>query len=479
MENNKEDLNNENKKNELPKDTIIPAYMKKDKVENVEKDNSNLKKSAKKVKNKIDKSKTKKIIVLVVLAVLAIAVVLGIFYGGYILFRKIKYSKYDEYQKQMEIYALSSMYNNGKATSYERCTKSEAIKLIIAAVANVDEPYFYSENEEKYKNQYWVETAIQEGIITNEDINKDNANETVTNIEFVTYIQNARHVLIGGELDTSETPKFKDVSKLKAEQVSAISDLIYNGIIENSTSRFKPNKKLSKGEVNSLLCKIIKKYNLIVPNGKKFNVNKEKEPSNATEYPYILTDVSKEVYEKKFNVEDEEYYENPIKVFSYERAYMEKIIDYTEAYYSNLLNIDYNTINVENFIDALEEYTIYSIDEDEAKEYINYVKSNNIVLEGKVTAQAPILYNDGANYRFRVKIELNVKNSLTNKNLVFQDLIQDKDINYDKDTITFYADVTMNNMDLENNRTMFMEQECLYYQKADESIDGMSATDKQ
>ena len=43
MENNKEDLNNENKKNELPKDTIIPAYMKKDKVENVEKDNSNLK----------------------------------------------------------------------------------------------------------------------------------------------------------------------------------------------------------------------------------------------------------------------------------------------------------------------------------------------------------------------------------------------------------------------------------------------------
>lgn len=144
-----------------------------------------------------------------------------------------------------------------------------------------------------------------------------------------------------------------------------------------------------------------------------------------------------------------------------------------------MLNIDYNTINVENFIDALEEYTIYSIDEDEAKEYINYVKSNNIVLEGKVTAQAPILYNDGANYRFRVKIELNVKNSLTNKNLVFQDLIQDKDINYDKDTITFYADVTMNNMDLENNKTMFMEQECLYYQKADESIDGMSATDKQ
>ena len=50
MENNKEDLNKENKKNELPKDTIIPAYMKKDKVENVEKDNSNLEEpSARKV----------------------------------------------------------------------------------------------------------------------------------------------------------------------------------------------------------------------------------------------------------------------------------------------------------------------------------------------------------------------------------------------------------------------------------------------
>ena len=242
MENNKEDLNNQNKKNELPKDTIIPAYMKKDKVENVEKDNSSLKKSAKKVKNKIDKSKTKKIIVLIVLAVLAIAMVFGIFYGGYILFRKIKYSKYDEYQKQMEIYALSSMYNNGKVTSYERCTKSEAIKLIISSITNEIEIYDSEYNgeedyKEKYENKGWVEYAYENEIITEDDINEKNANSTVTFIEFAKYYANARVKLLGESLKTDEELKFKDIKGLKAEEVSVLSDLVRNGVIENSNKK--------------------------------------------------------------------------------------------------------------------------------------------------------------------------------------------------------------------------------------------------
>lgn len=462
MENNKEDLNNENKKNELPKDTIIPAYMKKDKVENVEKDNSNLKKSAKKVKNKIDKSKTKKIIVLIVLAVLAIAVVFGIFYGGYILFRKIKYSKYDEYQKQMEIYALSSMYNNEKATSYEKCTKSEAIKLIISSITNEIEIYDSEYNgeedyKEKYENKGWVEYAYENEIITEDDINEKNANSTVTFIEFVKYYANARVKLLGQSLKTDEELKFKDIKGLKAEEVSVLSDLVRNGVIENSSKKIKPNRKLAKGEVNMYMTKIIKQYNLLIPNGKKFNINKEKEPSNASEYPYILTDVSKDIYEKSFIVKSEETFENPVKVFSYQRVCMSQLMESVKTYYDYILNIDYNTIDKDNMMEVLGEESLFNISEAQINRYITYVKENKIKITGSATPQMPIVYYDGSIYRVRVKIDFKVESSDTKDNLLFMDLEGKENVTYDSNEYSFYIDAKIDTLG-DVSRIMYVYQ---------------------
>ena len=103
----------------------------------------------------------------------------------------------------------------------------------------------------------------------------------------------------------------------------------------------------------------------------------------------------------------------------------------------------------------LKKYAFEEFDDTVLEEYVEYVKSNHIKLSGEATAQLPCVYFDGQDYRVRVKLEIVIDSSDTDKNLLFYDL-EGEDVSYDDDEITVYIDTKMNKN--EGSETLFVKE---------------------
>ena len=98
---------------------------------------------------------------------------------------------------------------------------------------------------------------------------------------------------------------------------------------------------------------------------------------------------------------------------------------YIEKYFDVILNIDYRTINLEDFLYDLRPYVYYDLkssntDEithektylylDTVKKYIEYVKENKIIMKGKATLVLPFAFRRQP-FLVRTKLELDVISS--------------------------------------------------------------------
>ena len=408
-----------------------------------------------------------------------ILAVIGLIFLISFTIRVIKYSKYNEYSAQIKKYGLAKMFDNSKETSHDSVTKSEAIKFIISSIKNVEKIDFSTDSQKEYKNEEWIEYAVENGIIKDDEINKSSHNDKVTYIEFITYYANARKALLNHTLDTSVYPNYSDIQNITNEQLYALSDLVAKGILENNEQKINPNRKLYKGEFNKIACEIIKGYNLIVPEGEKFNINEEKNPSNMSEYPYILFNVDKTAYEKPFLVKKQEKFKNPVKVFEDERIAVDSISNIVNEYYNTLLNVNYENIDKESFYNKLSENSLFEVKSESVDEYIKYVKDNNIKIEGTAKAQLPIMYFDGIYYRIRVKLDFKIISPNTRENILYEDLNSiDKIYKYEKDTYSFYIDAKISKP-TSSHKIMYVWGEDIYSQKIDENIEGIVVTPKE
>ena len=458
----------------MAEEKIVPAYMKTKE----EKSNTQNKSKAVNYKKKnsiIDFTNKKKMIIL---GIIALIIVSTLIYGISYLIRVIVYSKYNPYSKQIERYGLGQMYDDGKVTSHDSASKTEALKVIISSINHLIDTN-PTEEEEEFKNQTWVNYAVDKNIISQDEINKSNANSQVTYIEFVTYYITAISKLRGDKLDTSIYPNFTDIDGIKNEQLYAVSDMLAKGVLKNDIVSLNPNRKLYKGELNKIACDIIKAYNLVVPKGKKFNIDEEKEPSNKDIYPYILFDVDKEAYEKDLIIRNKEDAELPNETFIKNRTGLEATYKRVEKYYNAILNVDYETITEDSFKSSLNGCTVFKIHDETVKEYVDYVKANKIKISGKATAELPIYYYDGLYHRMRVKVEFEILNSDTTKNLIYGDLSEVvNDINYSDKKYTFYIDAVVEGSS-SDSVFLYVWDKTLYYTKIDENISGISTAKKE
>lgn len=456
---------------------IVPAYMKV-KQEKIEKENNqkiNNSKNNKKKSKGNNKVNNKRIIFIILSVVVLIALIVGIVF----LVKVIKYSKYDSYATQMDKYGLSQMYNNSKSTSFESVTKSEAIKIIISSITNLTDLDSLITVEKGYDNELWVDYAVKNGVITENQINKENENNKITFIEFIEYFSNARVKLLNATLDTSAYPNYTDIAEITPEQLYALSDLVATKVLENSVSKINPNKKMHKGEINKLTCDIIKEYNLLIPKGKKFNISEEKIPSNSDKYTYILFDVAKEAYEKDLIVKDVSNFISPIDVFISERAVYSAISNIVDKYYDLILNIDYEKIDKDQMKASLEEYGLFSTQFDILDEYVEYVKKNKIKIKGSGTTQLPILYYDGENYRIRTKISFEILSSDTKENILYLDNENyENTIIYENKKYEFYIDTVIDKPHT-TSVMMYVWEGDIYSQKIDDKIDGITLNVKE
>ena len=387
--------------------------------------------------------------------ILIVIVAIAVIFLGYTLIN-INYSKYEKYEDKMDIYGFSQVYNNGKANTREKVTKSEAVKMIIACLYNVSEiDGIALPTEETYSNAIWVEYAIKQGIVTREEVNASNADDKVKYQEVLVWLYNIKAKILNIEPDTSANYNIKDINAYNADQQLAIYDLLNSEIIVTNTKRIDGKKKLYKGKLNELIVNFAEKYNTITVGDARININEDKIPSNANMYPYTLANVQKEIYEINFVNAQKEGFISPISYYPNNKQYYSQIKSYVENYYNYILTVDYNTISKEQIKRKLKKYVLEDFDDAKLDEYVNYVKDNHIKLNGKATAQLPCVYYDGQDYRVRVKLEIVVESSDTKDNILLYDL-DGSTISYNSNQITVYIDTIMNKND--TSETLFIKE---------------------
>ncbi len=428
------DKNNINENQNINKNKkIIPSYEQKGKT------------SPKKEKRKLDKYDKRKRFIIILAISIAVIIGLAVF-GINLLINYNKFKPYKKYEETMKTYGFDKMYNNESTKTGESITKSEAIKLILSASFNMyDISGFAGTPKENYDNAIWVEYAKYRGIIGESDITKENADDKATYIEVIRYLANAKVKLVGKELNSAINLKVKDFDKYKTDEQTAIEDMIENEIITVNTKKINGKKHIFKGQMNELISNYVVKYNTLTINDEKINISEDKEPSNKDQYPYTLASVDKSVYEKEFNVDDEENFKSPKDLYTTKKEYYSQIQEIAEGYYDTILNIDYKTINYDEMKDNILQYVLYGTEG--LDDYVNYVKEHKIVIEGKSTVMFPTIYFDGLEYVVRMKLEFEIKNSDTRYNLLYMDPIgyDSSKVKYENDKYTVYIDAKMGN----------------------------------
>ena len=357
----------------------------------------------------------------ILFSVLAIVDVAAVIVTSLII-ANINYSKYEKYEDKMDLYGFSQVYDNGRANTRDKVTKSEAVKMVLACLYNVSSIEGIAlPTEETYPNAIWVEYAIKQGFVTREEVNASNANDKVRYQEVLVWLYNIKAKALNVEPDTEDNFNVKDINAYNADQQLAIKDLLNSGVITVNTNKINGTQKLYKGKLNELIVNFAEEYNTITVGNSKININPEKIPSNADKYTYTLSNVNKDIYEIPFVNDGKEGFISPIDYYPANKQYFTQIKTYVEGYYDYLLTVDYNNISIQQMKRKLKKYAYVQFNDDELQKYVDYVKNNKIKLNGKSTAQFPCVYFDGQDYRVRVKLEIVVENSDTKENLLFGD----------------------------------------------------------
>lgn len=403
-----------------------------------------------------------------IITVAVIAVIALVSFLSYTI-ANANYNKYKPYEQKMNIYGFSKLYDNQEPNTKEKVTKSEAIKMLLGCVYNVSSiDGIALQTDETYKDAIWVEYAKKQGIIGIDEITSKNADDKVKYEDVLVWIYNIQTKLLNKDIDTSANVDVKDIDAYNTDIRLAIYDLINAKIITVNTKNIDGNRNLYKGKLNELIVNMAEQYNLITVGNARININEEKIPSNASEYPYTLASVQKDVYELPFIITDDTNKILPVDYYRDNKEYYSQIKKYVESYYNYLLNVNYEDITIEQIKRNLKKYARTEFNDDTLNAYVEYVKNNHIKLSGTATAMLPCIYFDGKDYRVRMKLEFKVESSDSDTNL----LLWDENTKYNSKEYTLYADVIMNKN--EGSQTLFVEERALSSMLSKENRDIVS-----
>lgn len=393
--------------------------------------------------------------ILLILICIALVIIISIFVYNYLYDKK-----YKVYEQKMENYGFNLMYNNQSDKSHEKVTNSEAIKMILSSLYNVYNTKTFMPESDKleYTNQQWIQYAISIGIITNDNINEKNQNKYIKYKDAIKYYMIARNKILDKTTKYDKEAKFKDLKKYSSDMQQYINDAAENSLINNTETKLNANKYMTKGQFNMLIIKMVEKYNTITVGDDKININPDKIPSNYYQYPYTLSNVDKSVYEIPFKYTKDipiDTPQNPITTYINKKEYYMQIEEISQDYFNYILNIDYQTLDKDNFFNTiLNNYSLNPISDSDIDNYINYIKANKIKITGKATAQLPVIYFDGDSYRIRMKLDFKVESSDKMTNVLLGDLINnEQDTKYlNNNSIIVDAKIGMT----ANSKTMFI-----------------------
>lgn len=418
-------------------------------------------KEKRKVKSKLIQKVKKQPKQVSIFTVLFILLIIAFFVGAYYGLKTLVITlKYKSYTDKMYTYSYNELYANNKATATQDVTNAEMLSVVLGSITNTknvkDIYYLADTNSSELDN--WHNYSNYLGI--NDVISKKELNGKSTKIDTIIIIVRMLENFLNTKIEKTEL-KMKEsvIDEYSKEHQEIISKAVTLGLIKNKTSEIK-EQEIIKGELNKYIITIVEKY-ATVHYETSSNVNivtkKSEMPKNYKEYPYIIDSIDKEIYELDYKVMTKSNFKTPEEV--YKRMgdlYGQTDYRLTE-HFKTLLNIDYATITVKDFLKDINKYSTYRLEEKDVQKYVDYVKENRIKLEGKAEALFPIIYNNGEHYQIRTKITLKVLSSNTEYNLLFGD-DYDK-VKYNSKEIVMYVDVPMGIT--MNSRSLLVEKVCL------------------
>jgi hypothetical protein len=237
--------------------------------------------------------------------------------------------------------------------------------------------------------------------------------------------------------------------------------MVANEIIYEVFNKLDGKSNIVKGQLNELVVNFVEKYNTITMNGDKININPEKMPSNANQYPYTVTSVDKSVYEKPFFSARKSESFVPGELYKIQKQDYNHIKTRIESFFDGILNIDYKTITEDTLKEKINPYVIFAPDKMDIEYYVKYIKDNEIVIQGNSKLQEPIIYYDGVSYRARLNLKFEIKHSKTNVNLIYLDIIDGYKKTYEKSNYDIFVDYYMTRA-MGDNDNMYMKLSDLY-----------------
>lgn len=388
-------------------------------------------------------------------ALLLIAIVFVVMFICTITNWLIQSISYSSYTKKMNYYGYNELYTNKKATAFQKVTNIDMLRVIIGSLNNVTdikEIALVPELDKITEDEAWYETAKVIGLASNiesKDLKKK-ANEMDAVISIVKVLEAMLDIKIETtKLNISEK-KLKDYSNTDREYISKAVTI---GLIENKDSEVS-NSSIIKGKLNKLIIQVVSKYATLHPSTTTIDASgnvvkndvylvteKEQLPKNDDEYPYIVSNIEKEVYEMEFNIVNKKNFKEPKEVYKTMGKLYGQISEIISNYFDTLLNVDYNNINERDFAEKLNRSSINYISKNDVLDYVGYVKKNKIILKGQAEPLLPIIYDNGEGYVVRTKIEFEVLNSETDKNLLYKDSVVG--VQYKGKKIVMYVDLPM------------------------------------
>jgi len=394
----------------------------------------------------------------VLLILVLIAACVGIYFGVRYLVITLKYKQYTD---KMNEYGYNVLYVNSKATATEEVTKADLIKVVLGSLMNNTDinNIYHLASADVSDEQNWYDYA--EDIGATEYIANTSLDSKSTRIDAIILATNTLEGIINKEIEQTELKMSEsELEKYSEKQKVALSKAVTLGIIKNKNSALS-EANILKGELNKLVIGLVEANATIYYKNTSTNAqvsivtDKDKLPANKEDYPYIVDNISKEIYEQGFRNQYAPLFRTPKEVYKTMGYLYGQIDDTLTSYLNDILNIDYETITTKNFLEKIASNVVYEIDESDVEDYVQYVKDNKIKLEGKATALLPIMYDTGEGLVVRTKIIFKVINSDTQYNLLFGD--ENEKVKYTGDEIVMYVDVRLGGTFNSNSQLVYIQ----------------------
>lgn len=366
-------------------------------------------------------------------------------------------NKYSYYTEKMNWYGYNLLYDNESAKATEYVKSEEIAKMVVGVLYNetntdfANKKWYRIDDTQLSVNETWLGFAKSIPLTSANYINVENK---VDKLQVVALLIEGVETIYEKNIEITETLKEKYRKNYTESELEVIDKGISIGILENNTCDI-DNDNLLKGELNKMLITVSEKYSMVYYNNiySKDNTanvvtDKEKLPSNADKYPYIIDSIANEIYEIETSEMLSEISTTPKQVYDiYHDEYYgtEKNV---KKYFDAILNIDYRTIDLESFKEQISSCVVYDIEStfsgeqpylEAIEQYVDFVKENHIILSGKATPLLPIIYSNGMLHYLRCKIEFEVVNADTSENL----LLWDYNTTYNKQSVSVYVDIAV------------------------------------